>query len=344
MNNYFLYLDDTIHGPLSADEIENMLLAGIILPDTPVAVDGSSEWTTAKQLFNLQSLSAPAPRPPSVLPGVALPSSMNPRGLPARKPKQKSVWPAATAALVVVTAILALVLFLQTKRANPSVTMPAPVSTAAPTPTVHQAPPTPPIDPAQRLRKRAEGGDADAQFKLAMTCPNSGDFSNKTDSTELHEMIRWVKKAAEQGYPQAQEFLACCYQVGKGVIVDPAEEFKWFRKAAEQGNDRACLCVGSQYETGRGVQKNPAEAAKWFRQGAKGNVYCLLALGRLYLKGEDGVPKDLVQALMYLDLTLARDVAEPIKADVQNDRDFCVKDMTSDQIAEAKRLASEWKP
>ena len=116
-----------------------------------------------------------------------------------------------------------------------------------------------------------------------MTYPNVGDFRIKDDSKAGQEMIQWIKKSADQGHPGAQYFLACCYQAGKCVIVDPAEEFKWFRKAAEQGNDRACLCVGSQYETGRGVPKNCTEAAKWFRQGAKGDVYCLLALGRLYL-------------------------------------------------------------
>ena len=340
MNNYFLYLNDTIHGPLSAEVIETMLRAGTILPDTPAAVEGSPEWATVGQLFNFQNQPTAPLQPPVVKPGGIIPSALSQRGLPAPKSKQRTPWAAVTAALVVVTALSALVILLKTKRSNTAVTTPAAISTAAPT----VAAPLPPMDPAQELRKRAEAGNADAQFQLAMTCPNSGDFSNKDDSNEVQEMIRWVKSSAEQGYPQAQEFLACCYQVGKGVIADPAQEFKWFLKAAEQGNDRACLCVGSQYETGRGVPKNPAEAAKWYRQGSKGNVYCLLALGRLYFKGDDGVPKDLVQALMYLDLTLARDVAEPIKAEVQKDRDTCFKDMTNEQIAEAKRLSSEWKP
>lgn len=344
MNNYFLYLDDTIHGPLSAQVIESMLRAGTILPDTPAAAEGSPEWTTAGQLFNFQSQPTPPPRPPSVKPGGTMPSTINQCGLPAHKPKQASAWAATTAVLVVIIALLAGFLFLQTKRANPTVTMPAPTPTAAPAPKATPFAPSPPMDPAQELRKRAEAGDAGAQYKLARTYPNSWDFSNKEITKEVQEMIQWIKKSAEQGHPEAEYHLANCYQYGKGVIADPAESVRWYRKAATQGVDAACLHIGFHYRDGWGVPKDAAEAAKWFRQGSKSDVYSLLALGRLYLKGDDGVPKDLVQALMCLDLTLGRGVADPFKAEVQKDRDTCAKEMTSEQIAEANRLASEWKP
>ena len=58
MTNYLIYLDETIHGPLSADVIESRLRAGTILPDTLAAAEGSPEWTTADELFHFQSLSA----------------------------------------------------------------------------------------------------------------------------------------------------------------------------------------------------------------------------------------------------------------------------------------------
>ena len=198
---------------------------------------------------------------------------------------------------------------------------------------------------AQSLRERAEAGSADAQYQLACADPHNWDFSDTYNHTkETQETIYWIRKAAEQGHPKAQYHLANCYQYGKGVNADPAESVRWYRKAAEQGVDNACLHLGSRYENGSGVPKDAAEAAKWFRQGSKSDVYSLLALGRLYLKGDRGVPKDLVHALLCLDLTLARGVAECFKAEVQKDRDSCIEQMTGEQIAEAKRLANEWKP
>ena len=74
MNHHFLYLDDSIHGPLATDVTENMLRAGTILPDTPAADESSPEWLTVGPLFNLPSLSAPPPTSPSVQPGGTMKS------------------------------------------------------------------------------------------------------------------------------------------------------------------------------------------------------------------------------------------------------------------------------
>ena len=343
MNNYFIYLNDAVHGPLSAQVIESMLRAGTILPDTPAALEGTSEWTTAELLFHHPGQHVP----PSYPPGRKIGTS---RSIPVRRPEPKSPWLVATAALVIVAVPAAYFLSDGSKRKNQVVTTPAKIATQVTPPSstsdsaLSTAPPTPTLDPTQELRKRAEAGDADAQYKLARTYPDSWDFSNKDNTKEVQEMIHWIKLSAKQGNPEAEYHLANCYQYGKGVTPDPAESVMWYRKAAAQGVDTACLHIGYHYMTGWGVTKDAAEAAKWFRQGAKSDVYSLLALGRLYLKGDDGLPKDLVQALMCLDLTLARGVGEQFKLEVQRDRDACAKDMTSEQIAEAKRLASEWKP
>ena len=41
-------------------------------------------------------------------------------------------------------------------------------------------------------------------------------------------------KAAGEGDPAAQTYLARCYQTGQGVKQDDGEAVKWFRRAAEQ--------------------------------------------------------------------------------------------------------------
>ena len=112
-----------------------------------------------------------------------------------------------------------------------------------------------------------------------------------------------LRRAAEQGDPEAQFRLGFAYANGEGVPVDDAESLAWFRRAAEQGHD----------------------AAQW-------------VLGTNYLFGSRGVPRDDVAAYMWLHLALS-----------QNDRhdrtplDQLEARMSQAQIAEAQRLAREWR-
>ncbi len=57
----------------------------------------------------------------------------------------------------------------------------------------------------------------------------------------------------------------------------------------------------------------------------------------MYYKGE-GVPQDYVEAHKWLNLAAAKD-SQHAKA-----RDLAAAKMTREQIAEAQRLAREWKP
>ncbi|MGA2435349.1 MAG: SEL1-like repeat protein, partial [Bryobacteraceae bacterium] len=61
-------------------------------------------------------------------------------------------------------------------------------------------------------------------------------------------------------------------------------------------------------------------------------------LGLMYAKGQ-GVPQDYIQAHMWFNLAGASGNADAIK-----ERDAIGSKMTPDQIAEAQRLAREWKP
>lgn len=63
------------------------------------------------------------------------------------------------------------------------------------------------------------------------------------------------RKAAEQGFAQAQYELGNCYLLGKGVEQSETEAVKWLTKAAEQGNTDAMSLLGGLYIK----YKNPAE-------------------------------------------------------------------------------------
>lgn len=130
-----------------------------------------------------------------------------------------------------------------------------------------------------RLREAALGGDAQAQYDLAVALDcGRGVKKDRTSSLE------WLRKAAEQGHVQAQSALGWRYMAGSGARRDDSAAYEWLRRAAERGNTAAQNNLGVLYARGRGVAADPVEAAKWFRlaaekgaQDAQRNLDALLA-------------------------------------------------------------------
>jgi len=90
---------------------------------------------------------------------------------------------------------------------------------------------------------------------------------------------------------------------------------------------------------GEGVPQSYVEAVKWFRLAAEqGHATSQAELGIGYTKGE-GVPQNYVIAHMWFNLAASQGDAKGMK-----NRDFITKKMTQQQIAEAQKLAAEWKP
>jgi uncharacterized protein len=82
------------------------------------------------------------------------------------------------------------------------------------------------------LRRRAEAGDADAQFELAVAY----DHGEKVPKDE-REAARLYRLSADQGNASAQCNLAQCYVSGLGGLPkDTHKAIALFRKAAEQGS------------------------------------------------------------------------------------------------------------
>jgi TPR repeat protein len=129
------------------------------------------------------------------------------------------------------------------------------------------------------------------------------------------------------------------YAKGEGVPKDDAEAVKWYRKAAEQGLAEAQYNLGVMYDEGEGVPKDDAEAVKWYRKAAEqGLAEAQYNLGVMYAKGR-GVPRNDVAAYAWMNLAAAGGHRE---AKVQRDR--LETGMTREKIAEAQRIAAEFRP
>ena len=99
------------------------------------------------------------------------------------------------------------------------------------------------------------------------------------------------------------------------------------------------------YLKGWGVPRDNGLTARWYRLAAdQGYPDAQFALGALYEDGV-GVPKNYVHAHMWYNLAVSIYTAsDAIRDQAYEFRDKLAKRMSTEQIAEAQRLASEWKP
>ncbi len=94
------------------------------------------------------------------------------------------------------------------------------------------------------------------------------------------------------------------------------------------------------YENGQGVPQDDKQAVAWYRKAAdQGVIDAQFNLGIMYVYGNGEGVQDYVQAHMWWNLAAVSGDEDAIK-----NRDIVAKKMTPAQIAEAQKLAREWKP
>ena len=179
--------------------------------------------------------------------------------------------------------------------------------------------------------KAAEQGDAGAQLTVGIILPSVAPSPN----VDI-EAAKWIRRSADQGHPGAALRMGFMCKYGHCVPRDLAEATRWFiqseaRSRAEgRPNPTAWTCLGVAYLQGDGVPKDRAAAMRWFHQAAEyGQPGALIALGDLYLEGQDGRP-DKVTALSFY-------AAVVDNMEVQGKARSLERTMTADQIREAYR-------
>ncbi len=144
---------------------------------------------------------------------------------------------------------------------------------------------------------------------------------------------------SEQNLAEAQNNLGVCYDKGDGVEKDQVEAAQWYRRAAEQNLAMAQYNLGVCYDKGEGVAKDHVEAAQCYRKASEQNfANAQYNLGVCYDNGE-GVAKDYVEAYKWRPLA-ARQGFE----DARKTMTMLENKMTPEQIAEAQKLAGNFKP
>jgi uncharacterized protein len=182
-----------------------------------------------------------------------------------------------------------------------------------------------------------------AMFGAAMAGPLEDGQAAVRDGDYARAM-QYFRVLADQGNSVAQNNLGFMYDQGLGVPRDYAQAVVWYRKAADQGDAAAQNNLGRMYVGGQGVPRDYAQAVVWLRKAAEqGNALGQVNLGTMYERGQ-GVPQDYAQAHMWYNLAASHAEDPATREMAVKNRDDVATKMTPAQIAEAQRLASEWKP
>jgi len=122
-------------------------------------------------------------------------------------------------------------------------------------------------EPLEAVRKRAEAGDADAQYRIGLRY-HLGDGVPKDDS----QAAQWYLRAADHGHVIAQGALGACYWAGRGVPTDLSRAYFWSALAFAQGDDTSKSRLEGLATQMTRSQVNAArlQADDWIRQHNQG--------------------------------------------------------------------------
>ncbi len=171
--------------------------------------------------------------------------------------------------------------------------------------------------------------------------PPNGRFQVHLSARALRGVVALVLALALPAHVWSADFQVGVEALKRGDYPTALEE--WL-PLAEQGDAAAQFSLGFMYELGMGITQDNAEAVKWYRLAAEqGHAYGQATLASMYAKGT-GVIQDYVLAHMWFNLAAARAPPDETRNLFVITRDLTEKHMTPDQVAEAQRLAREWKP
>lgn len=169
-----------------------------------------------------------------------------------------------------------------------------------------------------------------------ITAANLESAKRAYEQKDYAAAFKEFRPLAEQGNADAQLYLGKMYMLGQGVLRDPDQAVKWLTASALQGNADAQFFVGSYYLL---PHRDVAEGVKWLRLSAEqGQQDAQLLLGKAYLQGDEDLPRDPVQAEMWLRLA-AKNNLEFYQSELHAGE----AQMNAEQIAKGKALAAAWK-
>jgi TPR repeat protein len=137
---------------------------------------------------------------------------------------------------------------------------------------------------------------------------------------------------------EPQQFIATEGEDAYQTAVFAEQRAKW-QALAEQGDARSQAQLGMMYYLGQGIDVDYAVAHEWLTKAAvQGDAVAQMTLGVMNREGH-GVPQNNVRAHMWLSIS-----AQQGNPNASIHLEGLAPKMSEDEIAEAQKLAEEWKP
>lgn len=142
----------------------------------------------------------------------------------------------------------------------------------------------------------------------------SVEFYFKAIEQKYSPAIEHIQKKATDGCAWAEYFYGWLHEYGYGVPQNAMKAFYWIKRAADQKFPQALYALALCYDVGNRVNKNELEAVnlcqqaaeqdyalalEWLEQKAVQNAEAQYALGSLYINGV-GVPENKEKAFNYI--------------------------------------------
>jgi hypothetical protein len=149
--------------------------------------------------------------------------------------------------------------------------------------------------------------------------------------------LKLFTPGAEQGNAEAKFYLGKMYLMGQGVTTDRQRAIDLFKASGEQGNADAQFFLGTIYLL---PHKDIPQGLMWMRLSAEqGNQDAQLVLGQTYMQGLNELPRDPVQADLWLRLA-AKGNLPFYELQLQT----AERQMNAADVEKGKNLAAAWKP
>ena len=120
-----------------------------------------------------------------------------------------------------------------------------------------------------RLSIRANAGEAQAQYELAVQLARNDTIGGVSSTPNYVQARDFAHRAARQGHVKAQALVGFYMVQGIGGPEDPVNGIRWLTRAAEAGNATAQANLATAYAMGLGVVADPESAFKWFKKSAE---------------------------------------------------------------------------
>jgi TPR repeat protein len=194
-------------------------------------------------------------------------------------------------------------------------------------------------------RSLAEKGNVSAQMRLGFFYESGTGLKR-----DWLESAKWFSKAADGGNESAVfvlSFLGRHWRYRAGATAPPII-YELVEKVAKSGFAVAQFSLGVMYcpigdPSFDATTGNRAQALVWYRRAAEqGDVDAQIALGLAYANGI-GVVQDYIEADKWFNIAASRAHSAEELADILTRHHKIAHMMTSYQIAEAQKLAQEWR-